>query len=257
MRPKKSRYEVTDAVARGLQLRVECSGRRVSMHRYTWNERSVRLTLGAYPRLSLVNARAKVNKNQEWLQEGIDPRRAEPSRGRFRRPVPTSRKAAEPLPRLPVPAEADSAGASAEIYPPNWPTDRASTRLLKALTPLPASKHSIEFMTYEFFLQFIVVARKNCSEAARVLGKDVLPLWKGRDARTIKPREVIELLDGIVKRNARVMANRTAAILRQLFLHGVHRSTVESPRCSYSFSRGAPSTPVIGHSQMRKSRASS
>jgi hypothetical protein len=93
-------------------------------------------------------------------------------------------------------------------------------------------------MTYEFFLLFILVARKNCSEAARVLVKDVLPHWKGRDARTIKPREVIELLDGIVKRNAPVMANRTAAILRQLFLHGVHRSTIESSPVQLLFQPG-------------------
>jgi hypothetical protein len=33
--------------------------------------------------------------------------------------------------------------------------------------------------------------------------------WRGRDARTIKPREVIELLDGIVARGSPVM--RTAA----------------------------------------------
>ena len=124
------------------------------------------------------------------------------------------------------------------MLPPNWPTDRASSRLLQALTPLAESKHSVEFMTYEFFLLFIVVARKNCSEAARVLVKDVLPHWKGRDARTIKPREVIELLDGIVKRNARVMANRTAAILRQLFLHGVHRSTIESSPVQLLFQPG-------------------
>ncbi len=57
-------------------------------------------------------------------------------------------------------------------------------------------------MTYEFFL-----ARKNCSEVARVLVKDVLPPWKGRDAHTIKPREVIARLDGIAKRGARYCVN--------------------------------------------------
>jgi integrase len=238
MRPKARRYEITDVVARGLQLRVERSGRKVWLHRYTWNEKSIRLTLGPYPRLSLIDARAKVNKNQEWLEDGIDPRRAEPTRGRRARPAASSGELAEPLPALPVPTDAGSSGARAEILPPNWPTDRASSRLLQVLTPLPESKHSVEFMTYEFFLLFIVVARKNCSEAARVLVKDVLPHWKGRDARTIKPREVIELLDGIVKRNARVMANRTAAILRQLFLHGVHRSTIESSPVQLLFQPG-------------------
>ena len=43
-------------------------------------------------------------------------------------------------------------------------------------------------------------------EIRRVLDKDVLSVWKGRDARTITPRQVIELLDGIVERPAPVMA---------------------------------------------------
>jgi integrase len=226
MRPKARRYEKTDAVARGLQLRVERSGRKVWLHRYTWKEKSVRLTLGPYPRLSLIEARTKVNKNQVWLDEGIDPRRAQPKGSRAR------------LPLLPAPIEAGSSGIQPEVLPPNWPTDRFSSGLLQALTPLPECRHRVEFMIYEFFLLFIVVERKNGSEIARVLGKDVLPHWKGRDARTIKPREVIELLDGIVKRDARVMANRTAAILRQLFLHGVHRSTIESTPVQLLFRPG-------------------
>jgi integrase len=60
-----------------------------------------------------------------------------------------------------------------------------------------------------------------------VLDRDVLPVWKGRDARTIKPREVIELLDGIVRRGSRVMANHTARILGQLFKYGIHRAIVD------------------------------
>ena len=52
--------------------------------------------------------------------------------------------------------------------------------------------------------------------------------WKGRDARTIKWREVIELLDGIVARGSRIMANRIAGLLGQMFRFGVHRDIVES-----------------------------
>ena len=52
--------------------------------------------------------------------------------------------------------------------------------------------------------------RKRPEYVKRVLDVDVLPIWKGRDARTIKPREVVELLDGIVQRGSRVMANRAA-----------------------------------------------
>jgi integrase len=237
MRPKARRYEITDAVARGLQLRVERSGRKVWLHRYTWNEKTIRLTLGPYPRLSLIEARAKVNKNQEWLNEGIEPRRAEPRGSRARRgpfPIPP----VSPLPLLPGPTEAGSSCVQSEVLPPNWPTDRRSLQLLEALTPRPRDEHSLEFMVYEFFLLFIAVERKNPSEVARVLRTEVLVFWKGRDARTITPREIIERLDGIVKRGARVMANRAAAILRQLFLHGVHRSTIGSSPVQLLFRPG-------------------
>ena len=61
----------------------------------------------------------------------------------------------------------------------------------------------------------------------RILNSDVLPRWGSRDSRTIKPREVIELLDEIADR-APVMANRVASVLSQMFRFGIHRSIVES-----------------------------
>jgi hypothetical protein len=56
----------------------------------------------------------------------------------------------------------------------------------------------------------------------------VLTEWEERDARPIKPREVIELLDKIVERGRPVTADRTAALLGQLFEFGIHRAVVET-----------------------------
>src|SRR5262249_33712118 len=56
----------------------------------------------------------------------------------------------------------------------------------------------------------------------------VVPEWAGRDARSIKPREVLALLDKIVDRGSPVMANRVAGLLGQLFKFGIHRQIVES-----------------------------
>jgi integrase len=61
----------------------------------------------------------------------------------------------------------------------------------------------------------------------RILDANVLPRWASRDARTIKPREVIELLDEIADR-APVMANRVAGLLSQIFRFGIHRAIVET-----------------------------
>ena len=61
-----------------------------------------------------------------------------------------------------------------------------------------------------------------------VLNKYVLPKWRHRDARTIKPREVSELLYAIADSGSRVMANRVTTTVKQLFLHGVERHFVEA-----------------------------
>jgi hypothetical protein len=65
----------------------------------------------------------------------------------------------------------------------------------------------------EFSERHLRKTRKRPEYAERILQRDVLAEWKGRDARTIEPYEVIELLDKIVDLGSRVMANRVAAIL--------------------------------------------
>ena len=126
-----------------------------------------------------------------------------------------------------------------QVLPSNWPRDSHSLRLFTALTPLPADKrHSVEFLIYEYFLLFVLRARKDTASISRVLRVEALAHWRGRDARTITPREVIERLDAIVQRGSFVMANRVAAILRQLFLHGVHRATIPSSPVQLLFPPG-------------------
>jgi integrase len=87
--------------------------------------------------------------------------------------------------------------------------------------------HSIEFLAHEFMELYVRREHKRPEYVEAILNKDVLPQWKGRDARTIKAREVIELLDKIVARGRRVMANRTAAVLGQLFKFGIHREILD------------------------------
>ncbi len=98
----------------------------------------------------------------------------------------------------------------------------ATTGLLR-----PDDHHSIEYLVAEFMARYIRPTRKRPEYAKAILDKDVLTAWNNRDARRIKPREVIELLDGIVARGSPVQANRTAALLGQLFKFGIHRQIVE------------------------------
>lgn len=112
---------------------------------------------------------------------------------------------------------------------------RAGPRRKARHSPQPLSaapvggKHTIEFLAHEFIEGHIKPhTPKQADYIGRILNKDVLTEWKGRDARTIKPREVIELLDRIVARGSPVMANHTGDTIKQMFLYGVHRAIVDS-----------------------------
>lgn len=109
----------------------------------------------------------------------------------------------------------------------------------------PSDKHSIEFLAHEFLERHVKPNRKQPAYVHNILKRDVLSAnaWKGRDARTIKPREVIELLDKIVARGSPVMANRTAGILSQMFLYGVHRAIVEANPVQLLYDPGGKEAP--------------
>lgn len=91
-----------------------------------------------------------------------------------------------------------------------------------------AEEYTVAFLASEFMRFHIVPRRRRPEYVERILKREVLPYWADRDARTIKPREIIELLDRIVARGSPIAANRVASVLSQLFRFGVHRALVES-----------------------------
>jgi integrase len=107
------------------------------------------------------------------------------------------------------------------------------------------SKHSVEFLAHEFMEKHVKPNRERPAYVQEILNRDILTsdAWLGRDARTIKPREVIELLDKIVARGSPVMANRTAGIIGQMFLYGVHRAIVESSPVQLLYDPGGKEEP--------------
>jgi integrase len=104
-------------------------------------------------------------------------------------------------------------------------------------------KRSVEFLVSEFTARYLRPHRKRPEWAEAILARDVLPKWKGRDARTITPSEVIDLLDGIVDRGAPVLANRTAALLSQLFRFGIHRHIVTASPVQLLYRPGGKEKP--------------
>lgn len=66
----------------------------------------------------------------------------------------------------------------------------------------------------------------------RTLEVDVKPLWGNRKAKDITKRDVVLLLEGIVKRGAPIAANRTFACVRRMFNFAVERDIISATPCT-------------------------
>lgn len=121
--------------------------------------------------------------------------------------------------------------------------ERPAALPLSAAPARPGERHTVEHLISEFTERYLRPTRKRPEYAEAILAKDVLPTWKGRDARTIEPGEVVELLDGIVDRGSKVMANRTAALLSQLFRFGIQRRIVKATPVQLLYRPGGKEKP--------------
>ena len=90
----------------------------------------------------------------------------------------------------------------------------------------------------DFLSRFVEPQRKRPEYARRILDAEVLPVWGARDIRTIKPADVLALLEPIAAR-APVMANRVTAIVSQLCRWAVHCGLIEiAPTAQLLFKPG-------------------
>jgi integrase len=213
LKPGPSMCDISDPAVPGLVLRVATTGSKAWLFRFKWEGVGTRIALGKFPALGLSEARQLALKNREWLDKGIDPRRTVDRLGggkrEIRRPTPTSaiRTSESPDPR-------------------DFATRLAATAKDSVPTPDPSDTSSVLFIAYEYIEKWFKAQGKNSKEASRMLRVDVLPEWYWRDARTITSREVIELLDTVVKRGAPVMANNLAQLLGHMFRFAIHRAIV-------------------------------
>jgi integrase len=127
-------------------------------------------------------------------------------------------------------------------------------RAIEAPANTAGDSHSIETLCAEFMERFIRPRRKHPAAVLAMLERDVLRAWRGRDARTIKPREVIELLDEVVERGSPVAANHLASLLSQLFRFGIHRAIVEASPVQLLYKPGGKEKPrsrVLADDELR------
>jgi integrase len=216
LRPGEKKWrDISDPSVPGLVLRIGPGTSKRWLFRFKLKGKASRISLGSFPAVSLAQARLSALENRQLLEKDIDPRKAKRSHRR----------------RL--------AGASRTHGAAANPTVPISARTFGSLPrPAPEDKRSVDFLAYEYIESYVRPNREDPTYAIRILKKDVLPEWTGRDARTITVREVVELLDKIVERGSPVMANRTADILGQMFKYGVHRAIVDDSPVKLLFRPG-------------------
>ena len=121
-------------------------------------------------------------KNREWLDKGIDPRRAVDRLGKRNSDDRTT-----------SPAKSDPLAPGQEPPDPSdFETRLAATPKDRVPRPDPGDRSSVLFIAHEYIEKWFKAQGKNSKEACRMLRADVLPKWHWRDGRTITSREVID-----------------------------------------------------------------
>jgi integrase len=83
----------------------------------------------------------------------------------------------------------------------------------------------------EFMRRYVKPSRKRPEQMQQMLDANVLPHWRNKKAKDITARDVVLLLDKIVDRGSKVMANRVASAVSQMFKFGVLRGIVSGSPC--------------------------
>jgi len=72
---------------------------------------------------------------------------------------------------------------------------------------------------------------RSVEEITRIVEREIIPVWKDRTVADIRKKDIHALLDPIEAR-APVMANRTFAVIRQLFAWCLERGIIEATPCA-------------------------
>jgi integrase len=79
----------------------------------------------------------------------------------------------------------------------------------------------------QYMLRHVTPNCKSHREIRRVITKDALPLWRGKDIRTITKSDVLDALDRVSDRGG-ISANRLLAHLKGMFNWAVDRSIIDA-----------------------------
>lgn len=73
--------------------------------------------------------------------------------------------------------------------------------------------------------------KKSWRDDERMLKLDVVPAWGPRKAKSIRRRDVIDLLEKIVERGAPISANRTFEVIRRMFGFAIEEEIIDAHPC--------------------------
>ena len=235
LQPRATRYEVGDPAVPGLQIRVEPNGTKHWQLRFYWRGKRQKMALGTFPvgrseGMSLEQARTAALKARDHINSGVDPRRAERTKHRGVPRRRLQRADGEPV-GMRTPAGQYSYARFAVAM--------QSPEIVAAMR----NRHSVAHLAHEFVTIHVARRRKHPEEVERFLVSEVLPVWGTRDARTIKAREVVELLDGVVARGSPAMANRASGMLSQMFRFGIQRDICDDSPVQLLYRPGGEEKP--------------
>jgi integrase len=93
----------------------------------------------------------------------------------------------------------------------------------------PPRVDTFESVVAEFMKRHVLArGRRDANGTQRIFEKHVLSRWRDRDMKSIRKRDVIELLDAIVDQGTPIAANRVLAHVRKLFNWALERDIVEA-----------------------------
>jgi integrase len=203
--PGSARQEIPDGLLVGLYLQVQPSGAKSFAIRYRHAGQPRKLTLGAYPAISLEAARDLGSKALRAAAEGRDP---------------ASEKQA---------AKVDARRHAAEEI-------RGKRDLFENVAREFIERHAMKSNKENTWRETarILGLKPSTEEPAKLVevGGDVMTAWRGRRIQEITKRDVIGLLDGVNDRGSPIMANRVLAAIRKLFNWCVARDVIPASPCT-------------------------
>jgi integrase len=204
----KSRKEIPDGLLVGLYLMVQPSGAKSFAVRYRHAGQPRKLTLGAFPAITLEAARDIGGKALRAAAEGRDPAaEKQTAKGETKR------------------AAIEEARGKRDLF-----ENVAREFIERYAKPKGMAKNRPDAWKET---GRILGLREDPQDAKKLIavGGDVIPAWKGRRVQDITKRDVIALLDSVNDR-APIMANRVLAAVRKLFNWCLARDVISVSPCT-------------------------